>query len=212
MSDENNSGQETEAPQDTVDATAEATEHPLSADEIVAGLQAELAASKDQTLRALAEAENARKRAERQVSEARVFAIDRFARDLLAVADNLSRAITTISAEARAGLTGEGLALLEGVELTEKSLVTGFERHGLKQINQAGIAFDPNIHEAVAQIPSSEAAGRVAQIFQPGWRLADRTLRPAMVAVSLGPVSAAPAPTPNPESNPTPGSIVDQQA
>ena len=187
----------------------------LAPDEIVAGLQAELAASRDQTLRALAEAENMRKRAERQIAEAKVFAIDRFARDLLGVADNLSRAVATIPADMRGSLAGEALALLEGVELTERTLVTSFERHGLKPINEAGAPFDPNVHEAVAQIPSPEAAGKVAQVFQPGWRLAERTLRPAMVAVSLGPVGA-PAPqqpeAPAAEEGPSPGSIVDQQA
>lgn len=185
----------------------------LAADEIVAGLQAELAASRDQTLRALAEAENIRKRADRQVADAKLFAIDRFARDLLGIADNLSRAIATIPADMRGNLTGEALALLEGVELTERTLISSFERHGLKPINEAGTQFDPNVHEAVAQIPSPEAQGKVAQIFQPGWRLSDRTLRPAMVAVSLGPVGApAQQPEPPAAEGPAPGSIVDQQA
>ena len=179
-----------------VPANDVANETPeLAVDEIVAGLQAELAASKDQTLRALAEAENMRKRAERQVAEAKVFAIDRFARDLLGISDNLSRAIATITPDVRGSLAGEALALLEGVELTERTLISSFERHGLKPINEAGAQFDPNVHEAVAQIPSPEAAGKVAQIFQPGWRLSDRTLRPAMVAVSKGAPAAAPAPS-----------------
>jgi len=201
------------APAPANDALSETPE--LAPDEIVAGLQAELAASRDQTLRALAEAENMRKRAERQLAEAKVFAIDHFARDLLGVSDNLARAIATIPTDVRGSLAGEALALLEGVELTERTLVTSFERHGLKPINESGAQFDPNIHEAVAQIPSPEAAGKVAQIFQPGWRLADRTLRPAMVAVSLGPVGAASAPqqTEGPtQEGPTPGSIVNQQA
>jgi len=210
MSDETKPETQTE-PAPATDSAAETLE--LAPDEIVAGLQAELAASRDQTLRALAEAENMRKRAERQLAEAKLFAIDRFARDLLGVSDNLSRAIATISPEVRSSLTGETLALLEGVELTERTLVTSFERHGLKPINEAGAQFDPNVHEAVAQIPSPEAAGKVAQIFQPGWRLADRTLRPAMVAVSLGPVGApAPQPTESPAADAAPGSIVDQQA
>lgn len=205
-----------ETQSEPVPANDAANETPeLAVDEIVAGLQAELAASRDQTLRALAEAENMRKRAERQVAEAKLFAIDRFARDLLGISDNLSRAIATITPDVRGGLAGEALALLEGVELTEKTLISSFERHGLKPINEAGAQFDPNVHEAVAQIPSPEAAGKVAQIFQPGWRLADRTLRPAMVAVSLGPVSpAAPqrAESASSEDGGAPGSIVDQQA
>ena len=205
-----------ETQSEPVPANDVANETPeLAVDEIVAGLQAELAASKDQTLRALAEAENMRKRAERQVAEAKVFAIDRFARDLLGISDNLSRAIATITPDVRGSLAGEALALLEGVELTERTLISSFERHGLKPINEAGAQFDPNVHEAVAQIPSPEAAGKVAQIFQPGWRLSDRTLRPAMVAVSLGPVSPpAPQQTESAaqEDGGAPGSIVDQQA
>lgn len=205
-----------ETQSEPVPANDAANETPeLAVDEIVAGLQAELAASRDQTLRALAEAENMRKRAERQVAEAKLFAIDRFARDLLGISDNLSRAIATITPDVRGGLAGEALALLEGVELTEKTLISSFERHGLKPINEAGAQFDPNVHEAVAQIPSPEAAGKVAQIFQPGWRLADRTLRPAMVAVSLGPVSPATpqqAESASSEDGGAPGSIVDQQA
>lgn len=132
------------APAPANDALSETPE--LAPDEIVAGLQAELAASRDQTLRALAEAENMRKRAERQLAEAKVFAIDRFARDLLGVSDNLARAIATIPTDVRGSLAGEALALLEGVELTERTLVTSFERHGLKPINESGAQFDPNIH------------------------------------------------------------------
>jgi molecular chaperone GrpE len=191
---------------------------PVSDAEALASAKAELAATKDQLLRALADAENARKRAERQVSEARAYAIDRFARDILPTADNLSRAIAAISAELRADLSAEAVALLEGVELTEKTLLSSFERHGLKPIAEAGRPFDPNVHEAVAQIPAPQPAGHVAQVFQPGWRLADRTLRPAMVAVSLGPVVAQ-APTspstnaPEPSDDaPPPGSFVDRQA
>ncbi len=212
MSDETKPETQADAPAPANDSAAETPE--LAPDEIVGSLQAELSAAKDQILRALADAENTRKRAERQIAEAKAFAIDRFARDLLGVSDNLARAIAAISAEARASLAGEALALLEGVELTEKTLIANFERHGLKQINQAGTQFDPNVHEAVAQIPSPEAPGKVAQIFQPGWRLGERTLRPAMVAVSLGPVGAA-APAneaPAQEQGSAPGSIVDQQA
>ena len=152
-----------ETQSEPVPANDVANETPeLAVDEIVAGLQAELAASKDQTLRALAEAENMRKRAERQVAEAKVFAIDRFARDLLGISDNLSRAIATITPDVRGSLAGEALALLEGVELTERTLISSFERHGLKPINEAGAQFDPNVHEAVAQIPSPATSSAIS--------------------------------------------------
>lgn len=152
----------------------------------VEAVEAELAATKDQLLRALADSENARRRAEREAADGRVYAIDRFARDLLAVADNLGRALQTVAPEQRAG-ADEGLkTLLDGIEMTEKALIDTFGRHGLKRVGGRGDRFDPNVHQAVAQIPSEVPTGMIAEVFQPGYVLADRTLRAAMVAVSLG--------------------------
>ncbi len=149
-------------------------------------LRAEISDLKDKLLRALAETENTRRRAERQAADARAFGIDRFARDLLPVADALSRAIASLPEAARAGLSPDVKAFAEGVELTERTLLQAFERNGLKPTPGAGAAFDPNMHQAVAQIPSDHPAGSVAEVFQPGFLLAERTLRAAMVAVSLG--------------------------
>ncbi len=166
-------------------AAATETAPPLSPEERIAKLEALLAQAHDERLRALAEAENTRRRAEKQVADSRTFAIDRFARDLLPVADTLARALAAAPPEARAG---EGVlrAFFDGVELTERTLLDAFQRHGLKRIGEKGEAFDPNLHQAVAQIPAEAPAGAVAEVFQPGYALAERTLRPAMVAVSAG--------------------------
>jgi len=150
----------------------------------VESVEAEMAQMKDQLLRALAETENARRRAERESGDARVYAIDRFAKDLLAVADHLGRALAAVSEEQRADAAMQ--TLLDGVAMTETALIDAFGRHGLKRVGAKGEKFDPNLHQAVAQIPSDAPAGSIADVFQPGYTLGDRTLRAAMVAVSLG--------------------------
>jgi molecular chaperone GrpE len=161
----------------------------------VADADAELAQVKDQMLRALAETENARRRAEREAAEGRVYAIDRFARDLLSVADNLNRALLAVSPEQRAAADNSLRTVIDGVEMTEKALLEVFGRHGLKRIGARGEKFDPNMHQAVAQIPSDAPAGAIADVFQPGYVLGERTLRAAMVAVSLGaPANESPPP------------------
>jgi molecular chaperone GrpE len=160
----------------------------------VADVEAELAQVKDQMLRALADAQNAQRRAEREAADARVYSIDRFAKDLLAVADQLGRAISAVSPEQRADAGMK--SLLDGVAMTETALLDAFARHGLKRIGAKGDKFDPNLHQAVAQIPSDAPAGAIADVFQPGYTLGERTLRAAMVAVSLGAAAnsdAAPA-------------------
>lgn len=149
--------------------------------------EAELAKSRDELLRALAEVENTRRRAERQAQEARVYAIDRFANDLLPIADTLYRAL---AAAPRDDLDEGFRNLLTGVELTERQLIEAFARHGLKRVGERGDTFDPNLHQAVAQAPSDQPAGRIAEVLQPGYVLADRTLRAAMVLVSSGQAAA----------------------
>lgn len=160
----------------------------------VAALEAELAKARDDMLRALAEAENTRRRAERTAVEARAYAIDRFANDLLAVADTLGRAL---QAAPRDDLDEGFRNLLTGVEMTERAMLDAFSRHGLKRVGVKGEQFDPNLHQAVAQAPSDHPAGKVAEVMQPGYVLNDRTIRPAMVLVSLGPVANAPGDAPN---------------
>ena len=146
--------------------------------------QAEIETLKDAGLRALAEGENIRRRAEREKTDARVYAIDKFARDLLSVADNLGRAVLTAPDSFKGDAAFDGY--VTGVEMTERELQGAFERHGLQKIGAQGDKFDPTFHQAVAQIPSDLPAGEIAQVFQPGYVLGGRTLRAAMVAVSAG--------------------------
>jgi len=150
-------------------------------------LETELAATKDHVLRAMAETQNIQKRSEREVKASSIYAVERFAADMLSVSDNLSRALTTIDEKARGALGDNAKNLLEGLELTEKDLIAVFARHGIKSVPGQGSKFDPNVHQAVAQIPSDETKGDVAQVMQNGFTLGDRTLRAAMVAVSTGP-------------------------
>ncbi|MBU1288346.1 MAG: nucleotide exchange factor GrpE [Alphaproteobacteria bacterium] len=142
---------------------------------------------REQLLRTLADLDNTRKRAERQISEARVYAIERFAGDLLSVSDNLARALAALPDDDRANLSDAGNNLLSGIEMTAKELETALGRHGVKPIDAVpGAVFDPNLHQAVAQIPSDQPSGTIASVFQPGWKIGERTLRAAMVAVSAG--------------------------
>ena len=142
---------------------------------------------REQLLRTLADLDNTRKRAERQVSDAPVYAIEKFAGDLLSVSDNLSRALAALTDEDRAALSEAGRNLFEGIEMTEKELHTALARHGVTVIAALpGDTFDPNLHQAVANIPSDQPNGTIASCFQPGWKIGERTLRAAMVAVSAG--------------------------
>jgi molecular chaperone GrpE len=147
---------------------------------------------KDRLLRALAEVENVRRRADREADDARKYAISDFARELLGVADNLQRALAGVTAEAREG-NPELAAFLAGVELTERELSKALEKHGVRPLEALGKKLDPNLHQAVAHIDHPDAqAGEIVQVFQTGYTVADRLLRPAMVAVAKGgPAEAA---------------------
>ncbi|MFT3728534.1 MAG: nucleotide exchange factor GrpE [Terricaulis sp.] len=164
---------------------ADTTSNP-EAEADVNPLAAELAKAKDDLLRAMAETENTRRRAERQAQEARAYGIDRFARDLLPVADTLGRALAAAPPHWRESADDVSKNLLTGFELTERSLLEAFARHGLKPVGAKGDAFDPNLHQAIAHIASDLPSGTVAEVMQVGFVLADRTLRPAIVAVSSG--------------------------
>jgi molecular chaperone GrpE len=153
--------------------------------------EAELAKARDETLRALAEAENTRRRAARLSQEARAYAIDRFAADLLPIADTLGRALAAAPEGWRDSSDETLRNLITGLELTERALVEAFARNGLRRVGAKGEPFDPKVHQAVAQAPSPLPAGAVHEVMQPGYVLADRTVRPAMVAVSAGPGDGA---------------------
>jgi len=146
----------------------------------------EIADLKDKLLRAMAETENMRRRSDRERADTRKYAVADFARDMLAVSDNLQRALSAISDDARDG-NPELSQLLEGVELTRKELKGHFTKHGIKEINPLGEKLDPNFHQAVVQLDDPEAAqGTVVQVMQPGYVIHDRLLRAAMVGVAKG--------------------------
>jgi molecular chaperone GrpE len=155
-------------------------------------LTRELAEAKDRTLRTLAEMENLRKRTAREVSDARTYGISGFARDVLDIADNLQRALDAVPSEARAAADPGLKALIEGVELTERSLHNALEKHGVKKFDPAGEKFDPNVHQAMYEVPDpSVPVGTVAQVIQAGYMIGERVLRPALVGVAKGGVKAA---------------------
>lgn len=183
-----------EISEDDLDAVLDAMEpnesDEPSIEERFSMLAEENTGLKDKLVRSYAEMENLRKRTERELADARTYAIEKFARDLLPVSDNFARALDVLTGEAREGLSEAGQNLLTGVEATQKELHTVLARHGVTAIDAApGAAFDPNDHQAVSQIPSEHPSGTVAQTFQSGWKIGNRTLRAAMVAVSSGPAS-----------------------
>jgi molecular chaperone GrpE len=146
-------------------------------------LEAENAGLKDQMLRIAAEAENTRRRAERESNDARAYAIQKFARDLLGVADNLQRALQHAPREDADPAVKN---LVVGLDMTEKELVQAFERNGLKRVDPArGDKFDPNLHQAMMEQPADDVAGgAVLQVMQTGYELMGRIVRPAMVVVA----------------------------
>lgn len=169
-------------------AEAEAAEAETDSGSEIERLESELDKAREDMMRALADAQNTRRRAEREVKETRDYAVSRFASDLLGVADNLARALDAVNRD-EMGEAGKQLA--DGVELTQRALLTAFERHGVKRVDPApGDAFDPNRHQATAQFPSEHAAGSIAVVMAPGYVIGERTLRAAMVAVSTGPAEA----------------------
>jgi molecular chaperone GrpE len=158
-------------------------------------LEREHAEMKDRLLRTLAEMENLRKRTEREVADARLYGVAAFARDVLVVADNMRRALDAVAPEVRASAEAGVKALIEGVELTERELLKALEKNGVRQFTPQGEKFDPNLHQAMFEVPDpSVPAGSVVQVVQPGYLIGERVLRPALVGVSKGGPKAAPAP------------------
>jgi molecular chaperone GrpE len=164
-----------------------------AAESKIAELEAQLAEAKDQWIRAVADTQNVRRRAKLDVEEAHKFAVTRFAKDVLSVVDNLGRALQALPPG------GEGLderlkGVVQGVEATQRELNAVLERNGVKKIDAQDKPFDPNLHQAVAQIPDpSRPNNTVAQVYQDGYVIADRLLRAAMVSVATGGPAAAPA-------------------
>jgi len=147
-------------------------------------LQIENAELKDRLLRNLAEMQNMRKRADREKSEATLYAATNFARDILTVSDNLSRALETMDDEAREKADDSVKNMLEGIALTRRELHNTLHKHNIISIDPLGEKFDPNKHQAMYEVPDPNAInGTVAQVIQTGYMIGDRVLRPAMVGV-----------------------------
>jgi len=152
----------------------------------------EAAEYKDKLLRTLAEMENLRRRTAREVIDARQYGNAAFARDILAVADNMERALAALDAELREKADAGVKALLDGVELTERELLKVLEKHGVKKFEPLGEKFDPNLHQAMYEVADpSVPAGTVVQVVQAGYMIGDRMLRPALVAVAKGGAKAS---------------------
>ncbi len=150
-------------------------------------LYQENASLKDRVLRAMAEVENVRRRAEKEVADAKVYGVANIAREMLAFADNLRRAAESVPAEARPNLDPVAKALLDGLGVTERDFLSRLARFGVKPIEAAGAKFDPNLHEALFEIPDeTKPAGTVAQVVEQGYMIGERVLRPAKVGVTRG--------------------------
>ncbi len=169
-------------------------------------LAREAAELRDKLLRTLAEMENLRRRTEREVAESRIYGVTSFARDILAVADNMARAMQTLRAEIKERADPSVKALLDGVELTERELAKVLEKHGVRKFEpQPREKFDPNLHQAMYEVPDPTLpAGTVAQVVQSGYMIGDRMLRPALVAVARGGPKAAPEPVANDNADAAP--------
>ena len=168
-----------------------AGEGERSVHDVIAALQAEVADYKDRWLRAQAETENVRKRYEREKEDTAKYAITKFAREIVNVGDNFQRAIDAVPAGA-AEREPALKSFLEGVTLTERELINILERHGIKRLNPKDEPFNPHLHQAMMEVPRSDVApGTIVQVFQPGFTIEDRVLRPAMVVVAKAEPKAA---------------------
>jgi molecular chaperone GrpE len=166
------------------DGEAAAAPELVPAEQVTAALEA-AAEFKDKLLRTLAEMENLRKRTEREIADARVYGIAGFARDIVAAADNMHRALGTIGPEQREQADAKVKALIEGVELTERDLLKALEKNGVKKFTPEGEKFDPNVHQAMYEVRDSDVPpSHVAQVIQAGYMIGDRVLRPALVGIS----------------------------
>ncbi|MEO8668716.1 MAG: nucleotide exchange factor GrpE [Bauldia sp.] len=169
--------------------------------ERAAALAAEVGEMKDRLLRTLAEMENLRRRTEREIADTRAYAVANFARDMLVVGDNLRRAIAAVPADARDGRDPALNVLIEGVEVTERGMSQTLQKFGVKPIEAKGEKFDPEVHQAMYEVETADLPpGHVAEVVQAGYVIGERTLRPALVAVSKA-AQAKPAETPAPANS-----------
>lgn len=186
-----------------LEAGADAPEQAATAEAGLAAqlakLQAERDDLKDKLLRTLAEMENLRRRTEREIADAKAYAVTSFARDMLGSSDNLRRALESVPADAMKTADAAAKTLHEGVELTERELLKTLERHGVRQIEPLAEKFDPNLHQAMFEAPDAAIAkGLVSKVVQVGYKIGERVLRPALVGVSAGAPKAPEAPAGEP--------------
>ena len=169
------------------------SENPHAAEfAVLEALKAEVESLKDQRLRALAEVENVRRRAEKEKTEASQYAVTKFARDMVGIADNFARALAAVPADLRAAADPQVQAVLDGVEATDRQLIQTLERYGVKQVDTSG-KFDPNLHQAIAEVPGGDKApGSIVDVVQSGFMIGERLLRPAMVTVAKKDMPAQP--------------------
>jgi molecular chaperone GrpE len=152
---------------------------------VLEALKAEVELLKDQRLRALAEAENIRRRSERERAEASQYAVTKFARDMLGIADNFARALAAVPATVRDAADPQLKAVLDGIEATDRQLIATLERYGVKPVDTTDGKFDPNLHQAIAEVPGAgKPAGSIVDVVQTGFMIGERLLRPAMVTVA----------------------------
>jgi molecular chaperone GrpE len=185
-----------EAMADALDGAADqnAAEIPAPEPDPIDVLRAENGELRDRFLRLAAEMDNLRRRTERDVKDAKSYSVSGFARDMLAVSDNLRRALDAVPADQRAAADATLTTLLEGVEMTERAMLSALERHGVKKIDAEGERFDPNFHQAMFEVPNQAVPNNtVIQVVQAGFTIGDRVLRPAMVGVAKGGPRTEPA-------------------
>lgn len=165
------------------EASAEETAEP----DPIELLKAENEDLRDRFIRLAADMDNLRRRTEREIKDAKAYAVTGFARDMLAVPDNLRRALDAVPTEAAASTEGSFAGFVEGVEVTERAMLSALERHGIKKIEAEGTKFDPNFHQAMFEVPNPAVPNNtVVQVVQAGYTIGERVLRPAMVGVAKG--------------------------
>ncbi len=204
------SEEEFEAAIEKEEQEAAAEPAPRDPADVIVALNEENTELKNKAMSLLADMENLRRRTEREVKDARQYAVANFARDMLSVSDNMSRALQALPDDAREGADETLKTLLEGVEMTDRDLQNQLSKNGVVQLSPEGEKFDPNFHQAMFEVPNTEIPnGTVVQVVQAGYQIGDRVLRPAMVGISKGGPKAAAAPVVEEEA-PQDGPSVDK--
>lgn len=209
MSDQNKTPEDqSDEPNLQGDAANEgAAETQEAAIDPVEALMSENADLKDRALRTMAEMENLRRRTEKELKDARQYAVSSFARDMLTVSDNLRRALEALPEDDRRNADAAVAALIEGVEMTERDLLNQLDKNGVRKLEPEGQKFDPNFHQAMFEVPNTEVPNNtVVQVVQSGYVIGERVLRPAMVGVSKG----GPKDAPKTDAAPDAGQTVDK--